>query len=126
MPTLPAHPNCRCALSAYWKDEKSNAEVARLKRKKNTEKISDVIQQIFQQNNLQQKLDEVDIMQSWEKVLGSTIKNYTSELIIKNGVLYVKLSSSVLRNELMMTRSKLIASLNEKVGKEVIKDIVFR
>ena len=29
---------CRCALSAYWKDEKSNAEVARLKRKKNTEK----------------------------------------------------------------------------------------
>ena len=38
MPTLPAHPNCRCALSAYWKDEKSNAEVARLKRKKNTEK----------------------------------------------------------------------------------------
>ena len=95
-------------------------------RKKNTEKISDVIQQIFQQNNLQQKLDEVDIMQSWEKVLGSTIKNYTTELIIQNGVLYVKLSSSVLRNELMMTRSKLIASLNEKVGKEVIKDIVFR
>ncbi len=38
VPTLPAHPNCRCALSAYWKDEKSNAEVARLKRKKNTEK----------------------------------------------------------------------------------------
>lgn len=38
MPTLPAHSNCRCALSAYWKDEKSNAEVARLKRKKNTEK----------------------------------------------------------------------------------------
>jgi hypothetical protein len=22
VPTLPAHPNCRCALSAYWKDEK--------------------------------------------------------------------------------------------------------
>ncbi len=38
VPTLPAHPNCRCALSAYWKDEKSNGEVARLKRKKNTEK----------------------------------------------------------------------------------------
>ena len=38
VPTLPAHPNCRCALSAYWKDEKSNVEVARLKRKKNTEK----------------------------------------------------------------------------------------
>lgn len=38
VPTLPQHPNCRCALSAHWVDEKSNAEVARLKRKKNTEK----------------------------------------------------------------------------------------
>lgn len=38
VPTLPQHPNCRCALSAHWIDEKSNAEVARLKRKKNTEK----------------------------------------------------------------------------------------
>ena len=24
VPTLPAHPNCRCALSAYWKDDKDN------------------------------------------------------------------------------------------------------
>lgn len=38
VPELPQHPNCRCALSAHWVDGKSNAEVARLKRKKNTEK----------------------------------------------------------------------------------------
>ena len=24
VPTLPTHPNCRCALSAYWKDDKDN------------------------------------------------------------------------------------------------------
>jgi hypothetical protein len=26
--TLPAHPNCRCALSAYWKDEEKFASGA--------------------------------------------------------------------------------------------------
>lgn len=38
VPTLPAHPNCRCALSAHWIDEKDRAEASRLERKKNTEK----------------------------------------------------------------------------------------
>ena len=28
VPTLPAHPNCRCALSAYWKDEEKFASGA--------------------------------------------------------------------------------------------------
>ena len=44
-------------------------------RRQNTEKIDDVIKQIFQQQNLQPKLDEVDILQSWETVLGPTVKN---------------------------------------------------
>lgn len=38
VPTLPQHPNCRCALSAHWIDEKDRAEASRLERKKNTEK----------------------------------------------------------------------------------------
>lgn len=39
VPTLPQHPNCRCALSAHWIDEKDRAEASRLERKKNTEKL---------------------------------------------------------------------------------------
>ena len=95
-------------------------------RRQNTEKIDDVIKQIFQQQNLQPKLDEVDILQSWETVLGPTVKKYTSDLVIKNKVLYVKLISSVLRNELMMSKSRLLQALNDTVGKEVITDIVLR
>ncbi|MBP6230964.1 MAG: DUF721 domain-containing protein [Paludibacteraceae bacterium] len=95
-------------------------------RKKNTESIDDVIKQIFQQQNLQPKLDEVDILQSWEKVLGSTVSQYTSDLLIKNKVLYVKISSAVLRNELMMSKTNLLKALNEQVGKTVIEDIRFR
>lgn len=38
VPSLPAHPNCRCGLGAYWVDEKDRAEASRLERKKNTEK----------------------------------------------------------------------------------------
>jgi len=40
--------------------------------------------------------------------------------------LYVHLSSSVLRQELMMGREMLVRNLNRKVGATVITDIVFR
>ena len=41
-------------------------------------------------------------------------------------ILYVHLSSSVARNELMMLREALREKLNEKSGKELIREIVLR
>ena len=46
VPTIPVHPNCRCAVGAYWVDEKSNLYketikknlVSGLERKKNKSK----------------------------------------------------------------------------------------
>jgi hypothetical protein len=40
--------------------------------------------------------------------------------------LYVHLNSSVARNELLMLKEALKEKLNERAGKEVIKDIVLR
>ena len=51
---------------------------------------------------------------------------YTTNLFIKNQVLYVSLSSSVIRQELMMGREMLIRNLNAQVGSQVIVNIVFR
>ena len=50
----------------------------------------------------------------------------TTNLFIKNQVLYVSLSSSVIRQELMMGREMLIRNLNAQVGSQVIVNIVFR
>jgi hypothetical protein len=41
-------------------------------------------------------------------------------------VLYVHLTSSVLRQELMMVREKLVHDLNAYVGATVIRNIIFR
>ncbi len=96
-------------------------------RRQNTEKIGDVLKKILeQQPHLQPKFDEFDIMEAWQKVLGATVKRYTTELKVKNSVLHVKLSSSVLRNELMMSKSNLVTAINKAVGKPVLTDIVFR
>jgi len=59
-------------------------------------------------------------------ILGSNIMKYTTALNIRNRVLYVNLSSSVLRHDLFLSREQIKNSLNKQVGAEVIVDIVFR
>ena len=69
---------------------------------------------------------ETRVIDSWEKVVGGIFAKHTTHLSIKNGILYVKLDSSVLRSELAMARSKLVEMLNKEVGEKVIEDIIFR
>lgn len=95
-------------------------------RKKNTELLSDVIRQVLKEQHLDKPLNEKRLIDAWPLVLGNNIVQYTSELSIKNRVLYVSLTSSVLRHDLFLSREQIKNSLNKQVGVEVIVDIVFR
>ena len=95
-------------------------------RKKNTELLSDVIRQVLGELHLDKPLNEKRLIDAWPKVLGNNIVQYTSELSIRNRILYVKLNSSVLRHDLFLSREEIKNSLNKLVGVEVIVDIVFQ
>jgi len=95
-------------------------------RKSNTEKLSEVIRSYIEENHLRKKLDEVDIIASWEEMLGKTIASYTESLKISNGTLFVQISSPVVRNELLMMKEEIRKRLNEKSGQEIIRQIIFR
>jgi predicted nucleic acid-binding Zn ribbon protein len=95
-------------------------------RKKNTELLSDVIHQVLKEQHLDKPLNEKRLIDAWPLILGASIMKYTSEIYIKNRVLYVNLSSSVLRHDLFMSRDEIKNSLNKQVGAEVIVDIIFR
>jgi len=94
-------------------------------RKKNTERLRDIIQQVLQEQHLDGKLNDKHIIEAWPVVLGKNISKYTTELNVKNKTLYVRLSSSVLRHDLFLSREEIKKALNRHVGQEVINDIVF-
>ncbi len=85
-----------------------------------------MIRKFFRQNGLESPLNEYRLVQAWNDVVGPTITRYTSNLYIKNQILYVHLTSSVLREELMMGRELLVRNLNQQVGAQVIVNIIFR
>lgn len=75
---------------------------------------------------LERKLSEHDIIDKWDEIMGPAISKHTREIFIRNQVLYIRLDSSVLREELHYGRSKLIIMLNEYAGKEVVKEVVLK
>jgi len=88
--------------------------------------LKEVIEELLKVYQLDVKLDDVDLINSWEKVVGKMIANHTENLKVVNRVLYVKVDSSALRHELHMERSKIMKKLNKKAGKNVIDEIVLR
>jgi len=94
-------------------------------KRTHTVSIAQVISEVLDEYKIDGKLKEARIISSWPEVLGPLARP-SDKLYIKNKILFVHLSSSVIRSELSMMRSTLMRCLNEKVGEEVIKDIVFR
>lgn len=94
--------------------------------RRKTVHISEIIQELLKKNNMKGRLDETTITQKWEEVVGKPMARYTGKIYVNRGILYVEVTSSVARNELMMNRSVLIERLNATTGSETIKDIIFR
>ena len=88
--------------------------------------LKEVIEELLKVYRLDIKLDEVGLINSWEKVVGKVISNHTLDLRVINRVLHVKVDSSALRHELHMERTKILKKLNKTVGKKVIDEIVLR
>ncbi len=95
-------------------------------RRSKTISLAEALQDYIKEMNLEGKLNEVHLIGSWEEIVGKAISSRTSKIYIKDHILYVHLSSSVVRNELLMLRQALMERLNEKAGTEVIKDIVLK
>jgi F0F1-type ATP synthase delta subunit len=96
-------------------------------KRKNTQSIGEVLKGFFEDNTeLYEKMLETRVKRGWGEILGPMIQQYTQNIYVKNHVLHVSLTSSVLRSELILNREKIVKSLNEYAGASVIRDIVIR
>jgi len=92
----------------------------------NQNTVGELIKAFYEEHRGPGYLDEVNIIKGWENVVGPFIAQYTKDLYIKEGVLFVTLRSDSLRTELSYSKSTLLRNLNALVGHEVLTDIVFR
>ena len=92
--------------------------------RRKSEAIGNVLQRFLREEGLETPLGQYRVIRCWPQVAGKAVANATTELYIKNQTLYARLTSAVLRSELMMQRQALAYALNQYVQAQVITDVV--
>ena len=90
---------------------------------KGTQSIGQAIMDFLKENQLEQPLLERQLVAKWGEVMGTMVNELTRSVEIKNGVLYVKVKSAALRQQLFECRFEVVKKMNESVGAEVIRDV---
>ena len=93
-------------------------------KRQNSQSLGDIIQQYIKNMGIQPKLDELNLVNKWEEIVGPMVAKHTAKLYIKNKKLFLKFDSSALRQEVSYAKSKLIDNINSTIGREIIDDIV--
>lgn len=97
-----------------------------MSRKSNTQSLKEAIEQLLSVYKIDRKLNELDLIEAWNKIMGPMIEKRTTNIYIKDQTLHVTLNSSTLREELSYAKSKIISNLNEAAGQEIITDLVLK
>lgn len=96
------------------------------KRDNDHQSLSEALSSFLDQSKLRKGMDKVAAREAWARLTGNGVNNYTTQIELRGDTLYVSLSSSVLRQELSMSKTKIIRMMNEELGKELVKKLVLR
>ena len=93
--------------------------------KNNEQLLKDLLQQFVNKSGRKQIYDERRVLTLWPEVMEANIVQNTQCKDIKKGVLMVKVFNAALRFELMARKSDIIRQLNDSLGVEAVKDVMF-
>ncbi|HWW41007.1 MULTISPECIES: DUF721 domain-containing protein [Pedobacter] len=94
-------------------------------RKPNDITLKEGIDKLLAVYKLKGKFDQTSVVALWPEIMGKAIANRTTQIYVNNKKLFVRIESSVIKNDLLMVRTGIIQSINERTGSEVITEIVF-
>jgi len=92
----------------------------------NDQSLGSAIKEFLHSYHLEEKFNQTKLLHSWEKVVGKMVAMHTKDLHVRNKILFVRIDSAALRNELSYARETIVKSLNEEVNADVIEDLVFK
>ena len=95
-------------------------------KKSNELTIKQAIDELLSHYQLNDNLYETRLTNAWEKMMGKVIAKHTLDIQLKKSILFIRLDSAVLREELSYAKQKIISILNRELKKDVIRDVVLQ
>lgn len=93
-------------------------------KRSNEQSLSTVLGGLVDAYGMREKMDELDISTAWDNLVGGMIARHTIRLRLKRGKLFIKVDSAPLRHELTFQREGLTALINQRLEREVVKEVV--
>lgn len=94
-------------------------------RKANDKSLKEAIEQMLQVYKIKRRYDETSVIAHWPELVGKSVANRTKELFIRDKKLFLRIESSVIKNELMLMRSQIIEKINSEAKSILIEEIIF-
>jgi predicted nucleic acid-binding Zn ribbon protein len=88
--------------------------------------ISEALDLITKDKRMTKGLTESVIKEKWAEMMGKTIADHTTLLYVKDRILYLYFNSSVIKNEVNLSKQKVIEIVNETLGETTITDVIVK
>ena len=95
-------------------------------RRSNEESLKEVIEQLLDAYKLRDKLNQVKLLHSWEKIMGEAISKRTEKISFRDNTLSIFLNSAPLKEELTYQKEKIKTLLNAELGGDFIQKVEVR
>jgi hypothetical protein len=90
-----------------------------------TENLGAVLEQSLKRLDLAARLEEYAVWPIWNDVVGGVIARNAQPEKIRNGTLFVKVSSPVWMQQLQFMKDMIAGKLNHRLKGEIVKNIFF-
>lgn len=92
-------------------------------KRQNTQSIGDAFNHFMRVNGKEELMWEVKAEEAWHTVMGKFFEKYTDKVEVRQRVLYVKINSPAMRQELTFGKSKIIENINEEIKSNFLIDV---
>lgn len=88
--------------------------------------MGDLLEEFFARPYVAAKVAEGRLPDTWREVVGDAVANLTTDLRLENRILYVRLQSSVVRQELFYQREALHDRINEVSKVRLVNAVIVK
>ena len=89
-------------------------------------KIGDALKQFVQSSKIKNGIRAAQIEEVWAEIMGTTIAKYTNKIYIFDKKLFIETNVGPLKNELGFQKVQIIERVNEKMGENMINEVIIK
>lgn len=88
--------------------------------------IAQALRANIQRLGIAERIKEGLVIYKWESMVGPEIARIAVPLLVKNGVLWIRVKNNIWANELSLFIPNLMKKIARQIGKDVVKEIRFK